>query len=61
MTVLESIEVLEVIDVFVAVGIAGGWGFKKVLTATQAEMMPVSAPIMPITMLIFAYLGSMLL
>lgn len=60
-TILEVSEVLDVIEVFVATGATGRLGLRKVVTATQAEIIPVSAPMMPMMMLIFAYLGSMFL
>ena len=53
-TVLELIDVFEVIDVFEATGAAGGPGYRNVVTATQAEIIPVSVPMTPITMLIFS-------
>ena len=60
-TVLELTDVFEVMDVFDATGAAGESGFRKVVTATQAEIIPVSVPMTPIMMLIFAYLGSIFL
>lgn len=57
-TVLEVTDVFEVMEVFDATGAVGGLGYRNVVTATQAEIIPVSAPMMPMIMLIFSYLGS---
>lgn len=65
--VLAVTEVLALTEVLVWVteivdgaGLEGAEGFKKVSTATQAETIPVNAPITPMMMLNLRYFGSMM-